>query len=120
MKADKNINKQYFRFLPHLALCHIFNKNTQPFWPILVNLTHKTKTKHSDKESSKHEVISNFATIWFPFTFDLPTKENSKFIMILVSFHSCCNLSYFNRTVNFYTDQRHDYAAETAESWFPL
>lgn len=118
MKADKkNINKYYFRCLPNLALHHIFNRETQPFWSILGNLTHKTKTKHkAKKEDSKHEVTSNLAIIWFPFTLDLPTKQKSKFIMILISYRSCYNLSCFNRRVNFYTDQRHDYASETAES----
>lgn len=91
------------------------------FWLILANLTHKTKTKHKDKKkSSKYEVISNFATLWFPFTLDLPTKQNSKFITILASFHSFCNFHYFNRIVNFYADQWHDYASETAECLFPL
>lgn len=104
-----------------MALHYIFNRKTQNFWSILVNLTHKTKTKHKDKKkNSKYEVISNFVTIWFPFTLDLPIKQNSKFIIILVSFHSCCNLNYFNRRVNFYTDQWHDYASETAECWFSL
>lgn len=104
-----------------MALHYIFNRKTQHFWPILVNLTHNTKTKHKDKKkNSKYEVYEQFCHYLVPFTLGLPTKQNSKFIIILVSFHSCCNLNCFNRRVNFYTDQWRAYASETAECWFSL
>ena len=100
MRADKkNIDNWHSVYLTPLVLHHTLNRKKKKrrtiLEHILVNLTHKTKSKGKDKkENGQYEFISNVAIIWFPIIFCLPVKQNS----VLLWF---CNLNHFNRRVNF-------------------